>query len=460
MDISGCILTDDPATNKWVIPSGTVIPAQEYVYYTQTQMDFSLNAAGETIYLKNPSQTRILDAVRFEGQENGVAMGRFPDGAGQLYRLSAPSPGNPNSGIRVSSIVINEIMPAPISLDDDDQYVELHNQGSTAVDLSGWKFVSGINFTFPPHTMILPGGYVVVARNAAQMAANYPSLNAGNLVGDFGGRLSHGGERLALAMPDTVISTNAAGVVTTNNIEIIVEEVTYQTGGRWPQWSAGGGSSLELIDPRSDNRLAGNWADSDETHKAPWTQISATGTIDNGRTSNILADQLQILLQGAGECLIDDVQVIDSNGNNRIANPSFESGVGGWTAEGTESRSGWENSEGFQSSRSYHLRAVDRGDNQINRVRAPLTSALATGTPNVTIKAAARWIKGHPEVLLRLRGNWLECVGELALPIQPGTPGARNSRFLKQRASGHYPGRTCAGFAVGQPSHHRHRSGH
>lgn len=429
VDISGCILTDDPATNKLVIPFGTVIPARGFIYYTQTNMNFSLSAAGETLYFKNPSQTRILDAVRFGGQENGVATGRYPDGGEQFYRLSAQSPGKPNTGIRVSDVVINEIMCAPISLNDDDQYIELYNRSSSAVDLSGWKFVSGINFSFPPHTIILPDGYFVVARNTSRMLANYPNLNAGNLVGDFGGKLSHTGERLALAMPDTIVSTNAFGFAATNKIEIVVEEVTYQTGGRWPQWSAGGGSSLELIDSHSDHRLAANWADSDETHKAPWTQISATGTIDNGRTSSILADQLQVLLQGAGECLIDDVQVLDSNGVNRIANSSFESGASGWTAEGTESPSGLESSEGYQSSRSYHVRGLDRGDNQVNRIRTPLTSALAIGAQNVTIKAAVRWLKGHPEVLLRLRGNWLECVGELALPTQPGTPGARNSRF-------------------------------
>ena len=31
-----------------------------------------------------------------------------------------------------------------------------------------------------------------------------------------------------------------------------------------------------MIDPRSDHRLPSNWADSDETGKAPWTEIEAT----------------------------------------------------------------------------------------------------------------------------------------------------------------------------------------
>src|SRR5581483_4129734 len=77
VDISGCILTDDPATNKFVVPAGTIIPAAGFVYYSETNMNFALNAAGEAIYFKNPDQSRVLDAVVFGGQENGVATGRW-----------------------------------------------------------------------------------------------------------------------------------------------------------------------------------------------------------------------------------------------------------------------------------------------------------------------------------------------------------------------------------------------
>ena len=427
VDISGCILTDDAATNKFVIPTGTTIPARGFVYYTETNMNFALSAAGETIYFKNPAQTRVLDAVRFEGQENGVATGRYPDGGNQFYRLTDKTPDAPNAAIRVSDIIINEIMYDPVSLNDDDQYVELYNRGTNAVDLGDWQFVSGIRFVFPPNTIVQSDGYLVVGRNESRMLTNYPNLNAGNLVGNFGGKLSHHGERLALAMPDTIVVTNSSGVMQTNNILITVNEVTYGTGGRWGKWSHAGGSSLELIDPRADSSLAPNWADSDESSKAPWTIISATGRIDNG---TVAADELQVLLQGVGECLVDDVQVLNSSSNNFIANSTFEGGASGWIGEGTESTSSLETSEGYHSAQCYHVRAVEKGDNQINRVRTLLTSALPSGATNVTIRAAVRWLKGAPEILLRLRGNWLECAAELPTPANPGTPGARNSRYV------------------------------
>jgi len=427
LDLSGCSLSDDPKANKFRLPPGTTIAGRGFLAYDQTQLGFGLNPAGGTLYLRNTAGTRVLDAVRYEAQRNGVSFGRLPDGSARLKALAQPTPGTTNSPAYQDDIVINEIMYAPVSLNDDDQYLELYNRGSNAVDLSGWEFVSGISFTFPSNTIIAPDGYFVVARNTSRMLTNYPNLNARNLAGDFSGKLSHQGERLALARPQLAIAIDDQGVWSTNTVYPVVNEVTYQSGGRWGQWSDAGGSSLELIDPRADNSLAPNWAESDETHKAAWTVISATGTIDNG---NVAADELQLLLQGVGEALVDNVQVLDSNGNHRIANGTFESGTGGWVAEGTEKTSGLETSEGYNSSQSYHLRAVEKGDNQVNRVRTLLTSALAAGTTNVTIRAAVRWLKGDPEVLLRLRGNWLECAAELPTPANLGTPGLRNSRFV------------------------------
>ncbi len=425
VDLANCVLTDDPATNKFVLQSGTTIPANGFVSFNQNRLGFALSADGETIYFKNATGTRVLDAVRFAGQENGVVLGRSPDGADEFYRLAARTPDTNNAALLVSDVVINELMFHPISGNDGDQYVELYNRSAGPVNLGGWTLSDGVSFTIPSNTVLAANSYLVIAADAARLFSNYPNLNPANTLGNFSGKLSGRGERVVLRKPDSLTSTNG-GVVTTNYFHIPVDEVTYGTGGRWPQWSDGGGSSLELVNPRSNHRLPGNWADSDETSKAPWKIISATGTLDNG---NVSADQLQVLLQDAGECLIDDVKVL-TNGVNLIANSTFEASATGWTAEGTESQSGWETSGGYSSARSYHLRAVDRGDNQVNRVRTPLTSALPSGTANVTIQAAVRWLKGSRSVLLRLRGNWLECADDFALAANPGTPGARNSRFL------------------------------
>jgi hypothetical protein len=425
-DVSGCWLSDAPATNKFRIPDGSVLPPRGFIAFDEAQLGFGLAADGETIYLVNADNSRVLDCVRFEGQANGWSWGRIPDGTSDWRECSARTPGTTNSPALRRDIVINEIMYHPPSGTDDDQYIELFNRGTNVLNLGGWRLTDGISFTFAPNTLLAPGGYLVVAKNAARLRTNYTGLTLANCVGDFGGTLSHQGERLALAMPDTIVTTNTAGLTITNRFFITLAEVTYRDGGRWGRWSDGGGSSSELRHPRSDPTLAPNWADSDETGKAqPWTQVEFTGRVDNAMPG-VIADQVQLFLLGEGEALVDDMEVVYA-GANRVPNPSFESGTTGWFFQGTQTRSSWETNGGYNSSRSLHLRASDRGEPIVNRVRAPLNATIPLNS-TVTLRARVRWLAGRPEFLMRLRGGGSEATARLNVPANPGTPGAPNSR--------------------------------
>jgi hypothetical protein len=422
-DLSGCWLSDDPATNKFRIADGSVLGPRGFIVFDQAALGFGLQGNGETIYLLNSNATRVIDAVRFEGQASGVASGRFPDGAPGFPSLSARTPGTTNAPPLASDVVINEIMYNPISGDNDDEFVELHNPGPLPVDVGGWQFTAGIRYTFAPGATIPAGGYLVVAANVSRLATNYPGLNSATLAGNFNGNLSNGGERLALGRPDISFTTNG-GVITTNIFYTVVDEVTYVDGGRWGRWSDGGGSSLELIDPRGDNRLAANWADSDDTAKSAWSAIEFNGPADLGSGT---ADRLHVLLLDAGEALVDDVEVIVSS-QQRVANGTFESGTNGWRMGGTHVLSGPGTNGGFNSARSLHLRASARGDNAANRALTTVSPAVAANAM-VTIRAKARWLRGHPELLLRLKGNWAEAFGRLPVPGNLGTPGAPNSQL-------------------------------
>ena len=426
VDISGCILTDNAATNKFTIPPGTILPPRGFVFYSQTNMPFALNALGESIFFIKADRSRILDAVQFATQQNGVAMGRWPDGANDFYRLQAKTPGAPNAPILISDVVINELMYNPISGNDDDQYVELYNRGTTNINLSGWQLTSGVTFTFPTNVVLATNGYLVVARNLANLLTKYPNLNATNAVGNFSGKLSHNGEYLALTMPAPHKTTNMLGETITNIINIVVNDLTYGTGGRWGEWANGGGSSLELTDPNGDNRLAANWADSDDTQKSTWTNIECTGVLDNGGNFDSSIDYAQIGLLDAGECLVDNLEV-NYNGTNYVANSTFESGTNGWLFQGCHVRSSQENT-GYVSGHSLHIRCSDHiwtGDNSCEM--ALNANSLASGM-TATLRFKARWLHGWPEPLLRLNGNWLEATGRMPVPNNLGTPGMPNSR--------------------------------
>ena len=123
-----------------------------------------------------------------------------------LFALGAPLQAQPQ-------VVISEIMYHPVEepvvnangfavLDltaDVHEYVELHNPGSTAIRLAGWRFSGEISFTFPATATIQPGQYLLVAKDQARLAA-VPAygLNAAELLGPFVGQLSNKGGTLRL----------------------------------------------------------------------------------------------------------------------------------------------------------------------------------------------------------------------------------------------------------------------
>jgi hypothetical protein len=426
IDVSGCILTDDPSLNRCVFPAGTTIAPGGFVAFEETRLGFGLSRSGETLYLFNPDRTMVLDAVRFGPQAEGVADGRFPDGGESFRPLVRPTAGTANRDVRVSDVVINEIMYDPISGEEDDEYVELRNRGSSLADVSGWRFVDGIDFEFPSNTVIAARGYLVVARNTARLLTNYAHLNSSDTVGDFRGALADGGERLALARADGVV----------------VDEVTYSTGGRWGEWAHGGGSSLELIDPRGDHTLAANWADSDESAKAPWTPVEITGRlVNNGSGFSYPVDMLHVILLGAGECWIDNIEVFKAGQPNLVTNAKFQAGLAGWTGQGNHQHASLE-SFGYDDASCLRLRATGRGDPGPNRLLTRLSQSLRLGDA-VTLRAQVRWLRGSPEILVRLMDNYLEAYGRLRVPANLGTPGQPNSRSIAN-----------AGPAIADVQHH------
>ena len=233
VDVSGCVLTDDAASNKFVVPSGTIIPAGGFVSFTAAQMGFAPNPGGGTLYFMQGDDSRIWDCVQYPGQSDEVAWGRWPDGANDFYYLQNQTPGTNNSAIVIGPVAINELMYDPISGNDDDQYIELYNQSTNSISLSGWQFTAGVTFSFPPNAVIPANGYVVVGKNIANLMSKYTNLTTANTFGNYSGKLSHNGERVALSMPQPLYGTNT--------VTMVEDEVTYGVGGRWGQWSGGGG---------------------------------------------------------------------------------------------------------------------------------------------------------------------------------------------------------------------------
>lgn len=430
VDLSGAWLSDDPRTNKFRIPNGTIINPRGFLSWDQTQLGFELFAGGETILLWNSNQTRVIDVVDFRGSSNNVAQGRYPDGGPFIYGMSSNTRNGPNAVPMRYPVIINEIMFNPISGNNDDEYVEIHNRSSASANLAGYEFVVGLTYAFPTNalTQNMPAGaYWVVARNPTNLSAIYTNLSTNvNLFGPYTGTLANGGERLVLASADydNIIGPGGGQIVAKLNVPVC--DLTYGDGGKWGNWSDGLGSSLELIDPDGDAHHPWNWADSNDIGESLWTSIEYNGPLGEslGSPAN---DALIIMLQGLGECLVDEVEVRVDHGPNLVANGSFENGLDGWLLQGSHDFSTLENA-GFIGSKSLHVRTGSRGDNQSNRIlSAPFTHSIPGGNHQISIRAKVRWLRGFPEILFRLHGSATEAYGRMNLPRRLGSPGVVNS---------------------------------
>ena len=102
--------------------------------------------------------------------------------------------GNTAIGQRADSVVtINEIHYHP-ALTGEAEWVELHNQMVVRVDVSGWSFTEGIDFTFPEGSVMEPGDYWVLSSNPSHASLS----GVAQVVGPFAGMLSNGCETLQL----------------------------------------------------------------------------------------------------------------------------------------------------------------------------------------------------------------------------------------------------------------------
>lgn len=85
-----------------------------------------------------------------------------------------------------ADIVINEVHSAPDPKTLPHEFIELHNTGAAAVDLSGWALTNGVSAVLPAGTTLAAGGYLLLAENPAALAAAYfaPPVN-GSAVYDY-----------------------------------------------------------------------------------------------------------------------------------------------------------------------------------------------------------------------------------------------------------------------------------
>ena len=161
----------------------------------------------------------------------------------------------------LSDLQITEIMYHPEEagdvLDEEFEFIELFNPGTSSADLTGVSFGDGIEYTFPTGSELAAGGYLVLASNAAQFRSRYGF----DPFDQYVGRLNNAGERLALL----------------NSIGAVILEVTYDDDQPWPSIADGSGFSIVPVDPfaNPDPNDAVNWRASSSRGGSPGSEDAA-----------------------------------------------------------------------------------------------------------------------------------------------------------------------------------------
>ncbi len=236
--IGGLGLTDEVANKRRYrsFPPLSFIGAESArVFYADGEaesgadhLDFKLSSEGEVFGLLDVNGTPIDFAI-MGPQRLGVSQGREEDGSLVFYER--PTPGslvpselNDNDRLVMNALRIAEIHYHPEG-NGDDEFIELVNIGSKAIDLNGIQFAAGIEFTFPQHTLN-PDERIVLVKDRRAFQRTYGREIA--IAGEFDGKLSNGGETLTV--------TTAAG-------ETVIE---LQYNDKWHRLTDGRGYSLVL----------------------------------------------------------------------------------------------------------------------------------------------------------------------------------------------------------------------
>ena len=185
------------------------------------------------------NQTTVVKARVFSGTEWSPLMEA-------TFTTTSPAP------ILITELMYHPLPPGVQTNDDDYEFIEIKNIGSSTLQLGGMSFSAGITYTFPAGATLASGGFAVLAKNTAQFATRYPGVT---VLGQYTDKLDNGGEIVTLR--------DAANAT--------IFSVTYDDIAPWPTDPDGGGKSLVPFSPNINPNPndAANWRVSTNLHGSP-----------------------------------------------------------------------------------------------------------------------------------------------------------------------------------------------
>jgi hypothetical protein len=182
------------------------------------------------------SNPTLFDFTLKEGSPaiNSANDGGNQSNMGSVYRQFISTP----------MVMISRIFYNSLNNPDKYEFIGILNPNSEPVDLSGYNFINGIEFTFPAGTILDAGKTVIVSKSTLAPFGNdyYPTCFQWT-----NGSLSNEGEAIQLV----------------DSFGITIDKIIYGPDAPWPSVLAGEEKVLKLIDPSYDNHFGENWTTED-----------------------------------------------------------------------------------------------------------------------------------------------------------------------------------------------------
>jgi hypothetical protein len=148
--------------------------------------------------------------TNFNNGYNGVLNTSLPNRRTALFTTYGPNGSGliPESQPLDAVVEFGRIEANPASGNQDEEFVEITNANSYAVDLSEWAVSGGIDFTLPPGSVVPANGGIFLSPNVRDFRLRGPSPTGGEgniVLGNFEGHLSNFAETLILMDVDGAI---------------------------------------------------------------------------------------------------------------------------------------------------------------------------------------------------------------------------------------------------------------
>ncbi len=158
IDLFGFMFRDNDNTRQYVLPAGSIVPANGFLVLDEAQFDFGLGAA-DVARLFAPDGITLIDSYAWTAHAT-TTYARCPDGTGAFATSSVSTKGTANDCsvlIRINEIESSGGVPG--------DWIELFNPSASAVDISGYVIRDSddaSSFAIPAGTSIPANGLVVL----------------------------------------------------------------------------------------------------------------------------------------------------------------------------------------------------------------------------------------------------------------------------------------------------------